>query len=127
MHDQSGSTDSGLWRPGRATKAFACAIGGLVAVISAWRSDEYAYWGLGLMAALALVIPVLQFRKFWSQRKFWIAVSGLVVLQVPLVVAAQPLIERLGAAFPLEFGIADGQFVIIVILLLCLAPTRKGN
>jgi len=79
------------------------------------------------MATLAMVIPILQFRKFWSQRQFWIAVSILTALQLPLVGTAQHLLEHLGATFLLGFGIADGIFVIVVIWLLCSRSSEEGN
>jgi hypothetical protein len=79
------------------------------------------------MAAFAMVIPILQFRKFWNQRQFWIAVSILTALQVPSVGAAQHVLEHLGPTFLLWFGIADGIFVIVVIWLLCSRSSGEGN
>ena len=118
-HRQGPPNDSGLWRPGWRTKAIGCTVGGLFALLSIGSPDGYSRWGSILMAAAAVVVPILQFRKFWSQRRFWITVSILAVIQVPLVAAAQPLIERLRAVFLLEFGIIDGLVVIAVILLTC--------
>ncbi len=71
------------------------------------------------MAAAAVVVPILQFRKFWSLSRFWITASLLAVTQVPLVAAVQPLVERLRAVSLLSFGIVDGLFVIVLILLVC--------
>ncbi len=79
------------------------------------------------MAAAAVVVPILQFRKFWSLSRFWITVSLLAVMQVPLVAAAQPLVERLRAVSLLAFGVVDGLFVIALILLVCSKSSGSSN
>jgi hypothetical protein len=79
-------------------------------------------WGEPIaMAAAAVVVPVflLQFRKFWGQTRFWITVSFLAVVQVPLVVATRPLIQQAGSFYMLGFGILDMMMVGAVILLVC--------
>ena len=119
MHIQGRSSDSGLWRPGWRTKAIGIAVGGLFALFSIESPDGYSRWGSVLMASAAVVVPILQFRKFWSLSRFWITVSLLSIMQVPLVAAAQPLVERLRAVSLLAFGIVDGLFVIALILLVC--------
>ncbi len=119
MHSQGRSGDSGLWRPGWGTKAIGIAVGGLFALFSIGSPDGYSRWGSVLMAAAAVVVPILQFRKFWSLSRFWITASLLAVTQVPLVAAVQPLVERLMAVSLLSFGIVVGLFVIVLILLVC--------
>jgi hypothetical protein len=79
-------------------------------------------WGeLAAMAGAAVVVPVLlrQFRSFWSMGRFWATVSLLAIIQVPLVIALRPWIDQHGRSSTLIFGIADGLFVILVIVLVC--------
>jgi hypothetical protein len=79
-------------------------------------------WGEPVaMAAAALVVPILlgQFRRLWNQSKFWITVSLLAIVQIPLVIAVRPWIDQHGRASALLFGVVDGLFVIVVIVLVC--------
>jgi len=71
------------------------------------------------MAAVAVVVPILLFRRFWSQTWFWITAVLLGVVQVPIVVAIRPLIEHARSFYMLTFVIIDGLLVIAVISLLC--------
>jgi hypothetical protein len=118
---------AGLWRPGRRTKMIALVIGGLFALLSIARPDGYGWMGAVLMSGAALILPVLQFRTLWSEARFWVVTALLMVVQIPLVIAVRPLVERLRAAFLLAFGIGDGLFVILMIVLLCSGLKAKHN
>jgi hypothetical protein len=83
--------------------------------------------GFVLMSGAALIVPALQFRRLWNEGRFWIAAALLTVIQIPLVIAVRPLVERFRAAFLLAFGIGDGLFVILMIVLLCSSPNAKDN
>jgi hypothetical protein len=86
-------------------------------------------WGEpSAMAAAAVVVPVLlrQFRRLWNQGKFWITVSLLAIIQIPLVIAVRPWIDRYGRISTLLFGIADGLFVIVMIVLVCSKSDRES-
>jgi hypothetical protein len=79
-------------------------------------------WGEpSAMAAAAVVVPVLlrRFRRLWNQGKFWITVSLLAIIQIPLVTAGRPWIDRYSRISTLLCGIADGLFVIVMIVLVC--------
>ena len=117
--------DTELWNPGRWTKAIACVVGGLFAWLSTRSTHGYGWWGSALMVGMAVAVPILQYRKLWTSIRFWITVSLLAVVQVPLVIVTQPLIEQLGAAFLLILGIVDGIFVIAVIFFVCTSPNRE--
>jgi len=116
-----------LWKPGRRTKMIALVIGGLFALLSIARPDGYGWMGAVLMSGAALVVPVLQFRRLWSVARFWVVTALLIVIQIPLVIAVGPLVERLRAAFLLAFGVADGLFVILMIVLFCSGLNAKHN
>jgi hypothetical protein len=79
-------------------------------------------WGEPVaLAAAALVVPILlrQFRKFWNQSRFWITVSLLALIQVPLVIAVRLPMQQGGRFYSLEFVIVDVLFVGFVILFVC--------
>ena len=87
-------------------------------------------WGEPVaMALVAIAIPVslLQFRKFWSQSRFWITVSLLAAIQVPLVVAVRSMRGLAKPLYMLEFVIGDVMFVGVVILLVCSKSSGEGN
>lgn len=124
-HQYLNSAD--LWKPGRRTKALALVVGGLFALLSIARPDGYGWMGAVLMSGAALIVPVLQFRRLWNEGRFWIVAGLLMALQIPLVIAVRPLVERFRAAFLLAFGIGDGLFVILMIVLLCSSSNAKDN
>jgi hypothetical protein len=102
----------------------------LLAAVAAFFDHASSRWGATIvMAACALIAPVfiLQFRRFWNQSRFWITVSFLVLVQIPLVIAVRPLIERAGSFYMLAFGIVDGLFVIVVIVLVCSRPSAEES
>lgn len=87
-------------------------------------------WGEPVaMASAAVLVPIFlrQFHKFWNQSRFWITVSLLAAIQVPLVVAVRPVIERSRALYSLEFGIIDIMFVGVVVILVCSKSSREGD
>jgi|SRR5580692_1402773 hypothetical protein len=71
------------------------------------------------MAAIAVIVPVLLFQRFWRQTWFWITAVLLGVAQVPVVIAVRPLIEQARSFYMLSFVMIDGLLVIAVISLVC--------
>ena len=116
-----------LWRPGRLTKVIVCIVAGLVALFSV-NSQARNNWAMVvLMAAIALILPTLQFRSLWQRGRFWITVSLLAITQVPLVIIARSHVQQFGSLFVLAFGVGDGIFVIYVIAWVCISPEEKEN
>jgi hypothetical protein len=76
-----------------------------------------AWAGPIAMAAIAVVVPILLFRRFWDRTWFWVTAVLLGVVQVPLVVAVRPLIQQARSYYMLCFVIIDGLLVIAVISL----------
>jgi hypothetical protein len=75
--------------------------------------EHTLHWGRAtLAAALALVLPIIGFRDFWSAWRFWVTVFALAVFQLPLVLGVRSLVEE--SRFPLlyAFGILDCMFVV---------------
>lgn len=79
------------------------------------------------MATIALVIPILQYRKLWNQGRFWMTVTLMAILQIPLISAVQPLVEHYRAIFLLAFGIGDGLLVLFVITSICSGGKSRDN
>lgn len=81
------------------------------------------------MAATALGVPIFlrRGRKFWNQGAFWITVLAVAIIQIPLVIAVRPVIQRSGSIYLLAFGVADMLFVIAAILLVCSRSCEGGN
>jgi hypothetical protein len=90
-------------------------VGALFAALFAAKPGGYGWGGAVLMAVAAVIVPTLQFRVYWKKARFWATVALLAIVQVPLIVAAHQLVDRLRAAFLLVFGVVDGLCVIAVI------------
>jgi len=71
-----------------------------------------------------MIIPLVGFRDFWNSGKFWMTVVLLGVLQVPLVIAVKPLMERLKFPFMFTFGMLDCALVALAISWVC---TERGE
>lgn len=97
-----------------------------LALLAGFFEHALGEWaGPTAMAAIAVVVPVLLFRRFWSQTGFWITAVILGAIQVPVVVAVRPLIEQARSFYMLTFVIIDGLLVIAVISLVC--PKSDGE
>jgi hypothetical protein len=106
----------------RGLNSYVKAILILVASLAGFLDHAMGGWGKAItMASAAIVVPVLllQYRRFWNQGRFWITVCLLTTVQVPIVFAVHPAIERAGTLYMLAFGTIDGLFVIAVIFFVC--------
>ncbi len=72
-----------------------------------------------------MIIPIIAFRDYWNELRFWITVVILGVLQVPLVIAVEPSMEQFRFPFMFTFMILDGLAVIILISRVCSIDLRK--
>jgi hypothetical protein len=89
---------------------FACA--GLLGLLNHFLHD----WGIpASVAAAAILVPLFGYRTFWHRPWFWSTMLALSVLQVPLVIAARPLMDQFRFAFNLLFGLTDCLLVVIVV------------
>src|ERR1700720_3735151 len=76
--------------------------------------DHSLHWGGAAFAAgIAVVLPIIGFREFWSEWRFWAALGALALLQLPLVLAVRAFMEK--PAFPALYTltILDCMFVIL--------------
>ena|SRR5579864_4171341 len=77
-------------------------------------------WGrIAFAAAIAFVAPVIGYRQFWKLGRFWITAVLLLGTQVPLVILAQPYVERLRIVGALTFGGVDCFIVTLAIAWVC--------
>jgi hypothetical protein len=82
--------------------------------------DHALHWGGASFAAgLAMALPIIGFRDFWNQTRFWITVLLLAALQVPLAVGVGPLIEQQKFPAMFAFGVLDCIFVALAISFVC--------
>jgi len=72
-----------------------------------------------------MVIPIIGFRDFWNEGRFWITVVLLGLAQVPLVIALRPLMEQIKFPLMLVFGISDSVLMVLAILWVC--SERNGK
>lgn len=82
--------------------------------------DHALHWGgAAFAAAIAVVLPIIGFRDFWGESRFWVTLGALALFQVPLVLAARILVEKPG--FPLLYAltILDCMFVVLGLSYVC--------
>lgn len=88
--------------------------------------DHALHWGRAPFAAgVAMIVPVIGFRDFWNESRFWITILLLGVFQIPLVIGVRPLMEQLKFPFMLTFGILDCALMIAVVSWVCSEATDK--
>jgi hypothetical protein len=89
--------------------------------------DHILRWGGGVYAAgAAMIVPIIGFRDFWNEARFWITIFLLVPIQVPLVIELNPLIERQGFPLLLTFGILDCVLVASVLWWVCSGESTRS-
>jgi hypothetical protein len=82
--------------------------------------DHALHWGRAPFAAgLAISYPIFAYRDFWDQSRFWITIGLLAVVQVPLVIIVQPLMEALKFPFMLTFGLLDCALMVAAVSWVC--------
>jgi hypothetical protein len=89
--------------------------------------DHILRWGGGVYGAGAtMIIPIIEFRDFWNEARFWITVFLLILIQVPLVIELKPLIGRQGFPLMLAFGIFDCVLVASVLWWVCSGKSTRS-
>lgn len=66
-----------------------------------------------------MTVPIIGFRDFWNDGRFWITVGLLGIVQVPLVITVRPLMEQLKFPFMLIFGLLDCVLVVLAVSWIC--------
>ena len=73
-----------------------------------------------------MIVPLIGFRDFWNESRFWITIALLGVFQIPLVIAVRPLTEQMKFPFMLTSGILDCALMIAVVSWVCSKETGEG-
>ena len=91
-------------------------LGVPVAILLGFYSHALGGWGLpGAIAAAAILIPVAKYQRYWRSVWFWATMTGMAVLQIPLVILARPLMDQLKFAFNIAFATVDVFLVAIAV------------
>lgn len=99
----------------------------LIAVLLGAFSETLHWRRAPFVAGVAVIIPVIGFRDFWKNARFWVTVFVLVAAQVPLVVYLNPFIEQYGLLWMLAFGIADCLLVASALSFICSLIQRHNT
>lgn len=105
------------------------ALAVLIAALGLILNDATDGWAEPVAwAVVALVLPIFmrQFREFWGQSRFWITVSLMAIIQIPLVIAVRLPMHHGRPYYSLAFVIIDGLVVCFVILFVCSKSDTKG-
>jgi hypothetical protein len=106
------------WKPSWRTHVIA--IGGGIFAFLCSLKFGYAWGGSIAAAGAALIFPfVAYYRKFGNHGRFWITMTLLTAIQIPLVMAVRPLVEQFRFAFMLMFATVDCVLVASVISWMC--------
>jgi hypothetical protein len=110
---RASTTEGRLGKPiPRSVHVVLVVFGVAMGILNIW----FQGWGFAILAGAAPIgVAVVYYRPLWSRRWFWLVLSILTVLQIPLVVIAKPLMDQLKFLFLLGFVIVDFFFVAVVI------------
>jgi len=110
---------AGSLKPTWQIKVTAFVIGAVI--MSFFVGDPHGYgWGSAIIASVvAIVIPMMAFRKFWNMTRFWIILIILSALQIRFVIAVHPLIDEYRFIFMLLLASVDLLMVTLVIYWTC--------
>jgi hypothetical protein len=97
-----------------------------VAALLGFFSEPLHLGSAPFAAGLAMIAPIIGFRDFWNERRFWVTVLLLGAAQVPLVILVRPLIEKLKFPLMFTFGIFDAVLVLLAISWVCSEHNRKS-
>jgi|ERR1035437_1320324 hypothetical protein len=80
----------------------------------------YAWGGSIGAAAGGLIFPaIIYYRKVGEPHRFWMTVTLLTIVQIPLVIAARLLVEQFRFVFMLVFAVGDCVFVALALNWMC--------
>jgi phage shock protein PspC (stress-responsive transcriptional regulator) len=85
--------------------------GGLGAAFN-WDATPFA-------AGIAIILPVLGFRDFWKQTKFWITILILGLAQIPLMIAVRRILGAPKFPFLFALSVVDCFLVVATVLWIC--------
>ena len=94
------------------------------ALLVGFFNDALGGWGLpSAIAAGVILLPILQYKRYWRDGWFWLTLAALSLAQVPLIILSRPLMEQFRFGFNLVFGVAD--LFLVVLIINWVSPARK--
>ena len=91
----------------------------VVALLLGFFEHSLHWGGAAFAAGIAVVVPIIGFREFWSEWRFWAKLSALALLQLPLVLAVRAFVEKPGFPMLYALTIIDCMFVILGLSYIC--------
>lgn len=91
-----------------------------VAALCGFFDHDLHGWGrTGFATGIGISVAIIGLREFWRERKFWVAVVGLMAVEALLAIAARPFLEQSGFGGLLVFGIANCAAMIFALSYIC--------
>ena len=91
----------------------------VVALLLGFFEHSLHWGGAAFAAGIAVVVPIIGFREFWSEWRLWATLSALALLQLPLVLAVRAFVEKPGFPMLYALTIIDCMFVILGLSYIC--------
>lgn len=86
------------------------------ALLLGFFNEALRGWGLpSAIAAGVILLPILQYKRYWRDGWFWLTLAALSVAQVPIIILSRPLMEQFRFGFNLVFGVANLFLVVLII------------
>jgi hypothetical protein len=100
------------------------AVALVVGLLSAAFDSSLHGWGLPILAgAVGVGLPVVYYRPQWRHRWFWLVISPIVCLQVPMLMFAKSWVNRLTFVGFMAFAMMD--FVLTITAVNWISPTSQ--
>jgi len=91
-----------------------------------WLFGDRIHLGNALSASMvAISVPVLGFRAFWREWRFWTATALLLLVNVPVILALGGTLESWNAFGTLAFAVVYGLFALVVLSRVCDGISRN--
>ena len=86
------------------------------AFLLGFYNDALGGWGLACAVGTGVVLlPVLQYRRYWHSAWFWLTMAAISIAQIPLIIFVKPAIDQFKVMFDLIFGAVDLCLVVLVV------------
>ncbi|HEV2401026.1 MAG TPA: hypothetical protein VGS27_29100 [Candidatus Sulfotelmatobacter sp.] len=101
-------------KPRRSWRLHVLAFG--IAGFGCLSAEIFGYgWGASIAAAAGALIftAIMSHRRIEKREHFWLAVTVLTLIQIPLIITVRPYVEHFRLPFLLAFAVADCLFVAV--------------
>ena len=91
----------------------------LVAAVLGFFDPALPFGRAVFASGLAMIVPIMGFRDFWGEGRFWITILLLGITQIPVVILMQPLMQQLRFPFMFAFGVIDCALMVAAVSWVC--------